>query len=113
MTRLSTWLLVLPAAVAAIVLAIANRHTVRLSFDPFSSEAPFYWMEMQLWIFLFAFTAIGFVLGAGVMWFVQGRHRRRAWEEFRHARELERELDKERKAHDEDVRAAQTTQGAQ
>ena len=61
--RLTTWIVGLPAALAAIWIALANRHPAVLSFDPFSQDAPALTVQMPLYLLLFAAVLIGVLLG--------------------------------------------------
>ncbi|MEI9989262.1 MAG: LapA family protein [Rhizomicrobium sp.] len=61
--RLTTWILAIPVALAAIWIALANRAPVVLSLDPFSQESPALALEMPLYLLLFAAVLIGVLLG--------------------------------------------------
>jgi hypothetical protein len=61
--RLVTWIVGLPVALAAIWIALANRHPVVLSFDPFSQESPALTVQMPLYLLLFAAVLLGVLLG--------------------------------------------------
>lgn len=91
------WLfIVLPAGVLMVALALANRHIVRLSLDPFSSETPFLAFEAPLFVFLLAAVLAGLLIGGCLTWFKQGRWRRAARENSREAATLKainRQLD--------------------
>ena len=67
--RLSTLLLGVPAVIAAVVVAVANRQSVSFSFDPFSHTAPVFAFDIPLFLLLFAAVGLGAVLG-GVAAFV-------------------------------------------
>ncbi len=92
--RLLSWLFLLPLALFAIGVAIANRGAVTVRLDPFSETDPAFQVEAPLFLVMFACVLIGLLVGGFTMWINQGRHRSRAWKEYRHARELERELAK-------------------
>lgn len=74
------WLLLAPVAIVVILLAIANRHTATVVFDPFAGQvaAASLSVTLPLFIVLFAATMFGVLLGGCVVWFNQGRHRRMA-----------------------------------
>ncbi|SRR6266481_3293530 len=61
--RLTTWIVGIPVVLAAIWIALANRHTVLLSFDPFSQDAPALTVQMPLYLLLFAAILAGVLLG--------------------------------------------------
>ena len=63
--RLSSFLLGVPAAVVAAVVAVANRGMVSFSLDPFSRAAPAVTFEAPLFLLLFAALGLGAVLGVG------------------------------------------------
>lgn len=61
--RLTTWIIAIPAALAAIWIALANRHAVVLSLDPFSQDAPALTVQMPLYLLLFLAVLAGVLLG--------------------------------------------------
>lgn len=85
--KIVSWILLLPAGLLAIVLAVANRGRVTLSFDPLPFE-----LELPLYVIMLASIFIGIVIGAGVMWWRDGRLRRLARRRGRETAELEREV---------------------
>lgn len=97
MLRKFVWIfLVLPAGVLLVALALANRHLVRLSLDPFSGETPFLAFEAPLFVYLLAALLVGLLAGGCLTWLKQGRWRRAARENSREAdtlRAVNRELD--------------------
>lgn len=97
MLKKFVWIfLILPAGVLLVALALANRHPVRLSLDPFSSETPFLAFEAPLFVYLFIAVLAGLLLGGCLTWLKQGRWRRAARENSREAdtlRAVNRELD--------------------
>src|SRR5215207_8833532 len=86
MRRLAFYLILLPIAVIVLVFAVANRHRVTLSLDPFGAASPSFSLEVPLFLLMFAVLMIGIIVGMA-SWFNQARHRKAA----RHARnEMER-----------------------
>lgn len=69
-------LLLLPVAVAVVLLAVANRAPVVFSLDPVSSGAPQISVAVPLFLLLFAALALGVVIGGVASWLAQGRRRR-------------------------------------
>lgn len=92
--KLSTVLIYGPPAVAAVVLAIANRAPVRLTLDPFNPQNPVLSVEMPVFVAVFLALILGMLLGGLIVWFAQGRWRRRARAEHREVRKLQREVEK-------------------
>lgn len=86
MKRIAFWIVGIPIAVVAIALSVANRQSVSFSFDPVSTEDPFYSIQVPLFLLLFAAAFIGLLVGWLVGW--AGQHRHRA-EERRLKRENE------------------------
>ena len=73
------WLLLLPLAAFALMLAIANRHDALVVFDPLGAW-PDGRMTAPLFAIVFAAIMFGVVLGGTGVWFSQGRNRRAARE---------------------------------
>lgn len=77
--RLSTYLLGVPAVVAAAVVAVANHQSVVFSLDPFSPDASALSFSAPLFLLLFAAVAAGVLLG-GVTAALSRRTRRKPQE---------------------------------
>ncbi len=107
--RLGTWLITVPLAILGVVVAVANRAPVDVFFDPFSAEAPAIGIQAPLFLVIFAGVLFGMVIGGLAMWLSQGHYRRRAWAEYRKARDLERALE----AAEAEVKALRGQQPAQ
>lgn len=75
MKRILEVLILLPLAIIGVALAVANRHVVTVSFDPFTSAAVGA-IEAPLFMVLIAAVIIGVLLGGFFTWLSQGRHRR-------------------------------------
>jgi len=71
---------VLPIAVIVIMLAVANRHAVTLSFNPLAPDDPATAFDVPVFWLVFACVAMGVILGGIAVWFTQGRFRRAARE---------------------------------
>lgn len=87
-------LLLLPIAVLVIVLAVANRHAVVLSLDPFTPENPAFAVAVPLFWALFGMLFLGILLGGLGAWFRQSKWRRTAREKRREAENLRREAER-------------------
>lgn len=90
--KLSTIFITVPVGLTAIVFAVANRHWVKLSADPFSPDAPVLSMEVPLYGIVFAALALGMILGGVAVWFGQGRWRNKARTGARELRKLQNAL---------------------
>jgi uncharacterized integral membrane protein len=91
MIRFLKGLVLLPVAILVVLLAVANRDAVRLSFDPFSPEAPVFSLTLPLYAILFVAVALGIVVGGIGAWLGQGETRRKARER---RREIRRDADR-------------------
>jgi uncharacterized integral membrane protein len=76
MLRFLKMLVAIPAALAIVLFAVANRQTIRVSFDPFSREAPAAFVDVPLFVVALAALAIGIMLGGVAAWLAQGHHRK-------------------------------------
>lgn len=86
MLRKLLWLFVVfPAGVVLVTFALANRHDVRLSLDPFSSSDPFLFLEAPFFLFLLGALLLGLLLGGFVTWLGQGKWRKAARQNTREA----------------------------
>ena len=67
-----------PLAIVIVALAVANRQTVAISFDPFSMANPAYVVQAPLFLLVFLLVIAGVLIGGTAAWLRQGRWRRRA-----------------------------------
>jgi Mn2+/Fe2+ NRAMP family transporter len=91
MVRFLKGLVLLPVAILVVLLAVANREAVRVSFDPFSPEMPVFSATLPLYAILFIAVAVGIVVGGIGAWLGQGGTRRTARLRHREIRRLEGE----------------------
>ena len=77
MRKFLTALIVIPLGLLLVVFAVANRHFVTVSFDPFVSSDPSFAITLPLFLLLILVAALGVVAGGLAVWFGQ-RHWRRA-----------------------------------
>jgi uncharacterized integral membrane protein len=77
MRKFFTTLVLIPLGVVFIVFAVANRHEVTVSFDPFSSTDPAIAVSLPLFVVIIAVAMLGVMAGGMATWFRQ-RHWRRA-----------------------------------
>jgi uncharacterized integral membrane protein len=78
MRKFFTALIVIPLALILIVFAVANRHFVTLSFDPFNSADPSVAIHLPLFVVIILVAIVGVVAGGSATWFRQRRWRRAA-----------------------------------
>ena len=77
MRKFLTALIVIPLGLLFVVFAVANRHFVTVSFDPFNSRDPSVGITMPLFAIIIAVAILGVAAGGTATWFRQ-RHWRRA-----------------------------------
>ncbi|MGY3510514.1 lipopolysaccharide assembly protein LapA domain-containing protein [Bradyrhizobium lupini] len=77
MRKFLTALVVIPLGLVLMVFAVANRHFVTVSFDPFVSNDPSFSVTLPLFLLLIVVAALGVLAGGCAVWFGQ-RHWRRA-----------------------------------
>ncbi|PDT86723.1 DUF1049 domain-containing protein [Bradyrhizobium sp. Y36] len=77
MRKFLTALIVIPLGLILVAFAVANRHFVTVSFDPFISNDPSLEITLPLFLLLILVAAVGVVAGGCAVWFGQ-RHWRRA-----------------------------------
>jgi len=77
MRKFFTALVLIPLGLIFVVFAVANRHLVTVSFDPFNSSDPSAGVALPLFVVIIAVTIVGVAAGGCATWFRQ-RHWRRA-----------------------------------
>jgi uncharacterized integral membrane protein len=77
MRKFFTALIVIPLGLLFIVFAVANRHLITVSLDPFNSRDPSVSVTMPLFVVIIGVAILGVVAGGTATWFRQ-RHWRRA-----------------------------------
>jgi uncharacterized integral membrane protein len=87
-------LILLPVAVAVVLLAVANRKPVTLSFDPFTPEGPLFSWTLPLFALVFLCLMLGVVIGGVASWLAQAKHRRLERRYRREARRLRDERER-------------------
>ena len=91
--RILTWIVIAPLAAVIIAFAVANRQTVTVSFDPFSSANPAYAATLPLFAVIFAVLILGVIVGGVAAWIRQSQWRRRARQLDGEVRALHEEID--------------------
>ncbi len=85
MRKIVAAIVLVPLAVIIIAFAVANRHSVTVSFDPFNADKPAGSVTLPLFVLVIAVLIIGVVVGGVASWLRQGK-----WRDS--ARRFEREL---------------------
>jgi uncharacterized integral membrane protein len=85
-------LVVIPLGIFFVIFAVANRHLVTVSFDPFNLAAPAVAVTLPLFVVIIAFTMLGVLAGGMATWFRQGRWRRAARQSEADARKVRSQL---------------------
>jgi uncharacterized integral membrane protein len=78
MRKFLTAMVLIPLGLVFIVFAVANRHLVTVSFDPFNSTDPSVAVRLPLFVVIIAVAILGVAAGGTATWFRQGRWRRAA-----------------------------------
>jgi uncharacterized integral membrane protein len=82
-----------PLAVVIIIFAVANRQSVTVSFDPFSTTSPAYAVTLPLFVLIVVLIILGVLIGGTVAWVGQARWRRAAHKLDAETRALHQELE--------------------
>ena len=83
--RIAAAVVLVPLAVVMIAFAVANRHSVTVSLDPFNPAQPAGAVTLPLFALIIAVLILGVLVGGVAAWLRHGKWRRLA-------RRLEREL---------------------
>lgn len=105
MRKFITALVVIPLAVIFIIFAVANRHLVTVSFDPFNTVDPSVAVTLPLFVVIIAVAILGVIAGGSATWFRQRRWRRAARQHEADARRARAEAT--------DLRAAAVASGGE
>jgi uncharacterized integral membrane protein len=93
MRRFFTALVLIPLGVIFVVFAVANRHLVTVSFDPFNSSDPSVGVRLPLFVVIIAVAILGVVAGGMATWIRQRHWRRAARQHEADARAARMQLD--------------------
>jgi uncharacterized integral membrane protein len=88
-----TTVVLLALTVAIVMLAVANRHPVKISLDPLSSETPAFAMTAPLFLVVLSSLIAGAVVGGSAAWLRQRKWRRAARRNDAELRQLRNEAD--------------------
>ncbi|MGJ4908676.1 lipopolysaccharide assembly protein LapA domain-containing protein [Bradyrhizobium sp. HKCCYLS2033] len=78
MRKFFTVVVVLPLLVLFVIFAVANRHFVTVSFDPFNATDPALSASVPLFVLIIAVAILGVIAGGCATWLGQRRWRRAA-----------------------------------
>lgn len=95
--RIVTALILVPLAILFISLAVANRQSVVVSFDPFDPTHPALTRALPLYLLMLMLLTGGVLVGGIAAWLRQGKWRRAARLADAQARELRVEVDRLRR----------------
>jgi uncharacterized integral membrane protein len=113
MRKFFSTLLAILLGLIFVTFAVANRHFVTVSFDPFNSTDPSVKFSLPLFVLIIAVAVVGVVVGGCATWFGQRRWRRAARQHEADARAARAQLAELRAApRGEAQRLALPSQGA-
>jgi uncharacterized integral membrane protein len=92
MRKFFTALVLIPLGLIFIVFAVANRHPVTVSFDPFNSSDPSVAVTLPLFVVIILVAIAGVAAGGAATWFRQHRWRRAARQHEADARQARSQL---------------------
>lgn len=91
--KIVTAIVIIPLAAILIAFAVANRHMVTVSFDPFSAADPAYAATLPLFLMIFVLVIVGVIIGGVAAWLRQAKWRRTAHRLDADVRALHQELE--------------------
>jgi uncharacterized integral membrane protein len=92
MRKFFTALVLIPLGLIFVVFAVANRHLVTVSFDPFNSTDPSAAVRLPLFVVIIAVAILGVMAGGSATWFRQRHWRRAARQHEADARQMRAQL---------------------
>jgi uncharacterized integral membrane protein len=92
MRKFFTTLVLIPLGLIFIVFAVANRHLVTVSFDPFNSTDPSVAVTLPLFAVIIAVAILGVIAGGSATWLRQRHWRRAARQHEADARQMRAQL---------------------
>jgi uncharacterized integral membrane protein len=92
MRKFFTAVVLIPLGLIFVVFAVANRHLVTVSFDPFNSTDPSVSVRLPLFVVIIAVAVLGVVAGGTATWFRQHHWRRAARQHEAEARAARAQL---------------------
>lgn len=111
--KLANLLLGVPIAILVIVVALANRHGVIVSFDPFAGSGATAWaFEAPLFFVIFLFFLAGFGVGGFAAWSGQGKWRKATRQGRKEVKGLGRQIEAHQEAKTALRTQTQSSEGA-
>jgi uncharacterized integral membrane protein len=92
MRKFLTGVVLIPLGLIFVVFAVANRHWVTVSFDPFNATNPSVAVTLPLFVVIIAVAILGVLAGGSATWFRQRHWRRAARQSEADARQARAEL---------------------
>jgi uncharacterized integral membrane protein len=92
MRKFFATVVLIPLGLVFVVFAVANRHLVTVSFDPFNSTDPAMAVTLPLFVVLILVAIAGVVAGGSATWFGQRHWRRTARRHEADARQARAQL---------------------
>jgi uncharacterized integral membrane protein len=92
MRKFFTAMVLIPLGLLFVVFAVANRHLVTVSLDPFNSSDPSVGFTLPLFVVIIAVAIAGVLAGGSATWFRQRHWRRAARQREADARRTRAEL---------------------
>jgi uncharacterized integral membrane protein len=92
MRKFFTAMVLIPLGLIFVVFAVANRHLVTVSFDPFNSTDPSIAATLPLFVVIIGVAILGVLAGGSATWFRQRRWRRAARQHEADARQARAQL---------------------
>jgi hypothetical protein len=96
MRKIAAALVLVPLALVCIAFAVANRHGIVVSLDPFDQAHPAFSTTVPLFALLLCVLLAGVVIGGSAAWLRQSKWRRAARLAQAQAQELREELNRMR-----------------
>ena len=92
MRKFFTALVLIPLGLIFVIFAVANRHLVTVSFDPFNSSDPSVGFRLPLFVVIIGVAVAGVAAGGSATWFRQRHWRRSARQHEAEARQARAQL---------------------
>ena len=92
MRKFFSALIVIPLGLLFVVFAVANRHLITVSLDPFNSRDPSISVTMPLFVVIIAVAILSVAAGGAASWFRQRHWRRAARQHEADARQAQAQL---------------------
>ncbi|KQT64336.1 MULTISPECIES: lipopolysaccharide assembly protein LapA domain-containing protein [unclassified Aureimonas] len=91
-SRILSFLILVPLAILLVVFCVSNRGPVTVSLDPLGTMPQFTY-SMPLFILMIGAVIVGLVLGGTGTWLTQAHYRRKAWKRRNEIERLKRDAD--------------------